>query len=155
MARHLYNDRFACGNSLTRVVKAHFDSTPECHEAVIEACASFHEDRPNKFVKPSTLPDFKGLDLEWIVDRIKLNLNWLDVYPDWIIPDGENLIEVKFEKFRIGYIKQQAHMYYSDRLFGVQSLNPYEIALHMVNLNYLDGVVDEIIIDRTSMPDYI
>jgi hypothetical protein len=145
MARHLYTNRFACGNSLSRVVKGHFESTAECHEAVIT--------RPDKFVKAATLPDFKGLDLEWIADRI--SLDWLDIYPDWVVPDGDNLVEVILGKFRIGYIKKENHLYYSDRLFGVRSLNPYEIALHMVNLNYLDGVVDEIIIDRASMPDYI
>jgi hypothetical protein len=147
MARHLHGDRFACGNSLTKVVKAHFESTAECHDAVIT--------RPDKFVKAATLPDFKGLDLEWIADRIKLSFNWLDVYPDWVVPDGDNLVEVILGKFRIGYIKRQNHLYYSDRLFGVRSLNPHEIALHMVNLQYLDGVVNEIIIDRASMPDYI
>jgi hypothetical protein len=147
MARHLHNDRFACGNSLTKVVKGHFESTPECHEAVI--------DYPHKFVKAATLPDFKGLDLEWIAERIKLSLNWLDAYPDWVVPDGDNLVEVILGKFRIGYIKQQNHLYYSDRLFGARSLNPYEIALYMVNLQYLDGVVDEIINARALALDYI
>jgi hypothetical protein len=155
MARHLHSNHFACGNSLTTVVKGHFESTPECHEAVIEASRLFDNDRPGKFVKAGTLPDFKELDLEWIAERIKLSLNWLDVYPDWVVPDGDNLVEVILGKFRIGYIKRQNHLYYSDRLFGVRSLNPHEIALHMVNLQYLDGVVDEIIIDRALAPEYI
>jgi hypothetical protein len=147
MARHLYGDRFTCGNSLTKVVRGHFESIPECHDAVIE--------RPDKFVQPSPLPDFRGLDLEWIASHLKLTLNWLDIYPDWVIPDGENLIELSIKNSQIGYIKKSHHQYYSDRLFGVKSLNPYEIALHMLNSQYLDGVVDEIVITRALAPDYM
>ncbi len=96
MARHLYGNRFACANSLTKVVKSHFNSIAECHDAII--------DRPEKFVKPSPLPNFQGLDIEWIADRIRLTLNWLDIYPDWVIPDGDNLVEVSLEGLQIGYI---------------------------------------------------
>jgi hypothetical protein len=85
-ARHLNRNRFSCGNSLSKVVKSHFSATPECHDAITE--------HPDKFVQPSPLPDFQGLDLEWIVNHIKLTMNWLDVYPEWVIPDGDNLIEV-------------------------------------------------------------
>jgi hypothetical protein len=155
MARHLYADRFACGNSLTKVVKGHFNSIPECHDAIIEACASSHDDRPDKFIEPSSLPDFQGLDLEWIVNHIKLTLNWLDIYPDWVVLNGDNLIEVSLEGLRIGYIKRNNYQYYSDRLFGLKSLDPNIIALHMVNLYYLDGVVDEIVRNRTLAPDYM
>jgi hypothetical protein len=147
LARHLDRNRFSCGNSLRKVVKSHFPATAECHDAIIE--------HPNKFVLPSPLPDFRGLDLEWIASHIKLTLNWLDIYPDWIIIDRENLIEVSIDKLKIGYIKKSHHQYYSDRLFGFRSLNPYEIALQMVNSHYLDGVVDRILIDRTLIPDYM
>ncbi len=146
MARHLYGDRFACANSLTKVVKSHFPSTTECHDAIIN--------HPDKFIQPSPLPDFQGLDLEWIAERIELTLNWLDIH-DWVVNDGDNLIEVNLADLRIGYIKKNEHQYYSDRLFGVKSLNPYSIALQMVNLNYLDGVAEEVIANRALNPDYM
>ncbi len=146
-ARHLDRNRFSCGNSLSKVVKSHYTAIPECNDAVIN--------RPDKFVQPSPLPNFKGLDLKWIANHIQLTLNWLDVYPEYTIIDGENLIEVSIKDLLIGYIKKSTHEYYSDRLFGLKSLNPYEIALHMVNAHYLDGVVDEIVIARALAPDYI
>jgi hypothetical protein len=146
-ARHLDRNRFSCGNSLNKVVRSHFLATAECHDAITEC--------PDKFVQPSSLPDFQGLDLEWIADRIQLSLNWLDIYPDWVVPDCENLVEVNLGKFHIGYIKKNHHQYYSDRLFGVRSLNPYSIALQMINLNYLDGVTEKLVIDRASAPDYM
>jgi hypothetical protein len=146
-ARHLDRNRFSCGNSLTKVVKSHFTATDECHEAIIA--------RPDKFVQPSPLPDFQGLDLEWVVNDIKLTMNWLDVYPDWVILDGDNLMEVGLDKLRIGYIKKRNHFYYSDRLFRIKSLDPNWIALNMVHPDYLDGVVDKLITTRESMPEYM
>jgi hypothetical protein len=146
-ARHLDRNRFSCGNSLTKVVKSHYSAIPECNDAVIN--------RPDKFVQPAALPNFKGLDLEWIANHIQLTLNWLNIDVDWVIPDGENFIEVNLDSLSIGYIKQSNHQYYSDRLVGLKSLNPYEIALHMVNSHYLDGVVDEILINRALAIDYM
>jgi hypothetical protein len=146
-ARHLDRNRFSCGNSLSKVVKSHFAATSECHDAITE--------HPDKFVRSSPLPDFQGLDLEWIIDHIKLTMNWLDVYPEWVIPDGDNLIEVGLDNLRIGYIKKNDHLYYSDRLFGLKSLDPNTIVLHMVNLHYLDEVTDEIIAKRNLFPDYM
>jgi hypothetical protein len=147
LARHLDRDRFSCGNSLNKVVRSHFFATAECHDAIIE--------RPDKFVRASPLPDFKGLDLEWIVTHIKLTMNWLDVYPEWVIPDGDNLIEVSLDKLRIGYIKKSHHLYYSNRLFGIKSLDPNWIVLNMVHPDYLDGVVDNLIATRELMPEYM
>jgi hypothetical protein len=146
-ARHLDRNRFSCGNSLSKVVKSHFAATPECHDAITG--------HPDKFVRPSPLPDFKGLDLEWIVNHIKLTMNWLDIYPDRVILDGDNLIEVGIDNLLIGYIKKNDRLYYSDRLFGIESLDPNWIALNMVHPDYLDGVVDDLIATRESMPDYI
>jgi hypothetical protein len=153
-ARHLERNRFACGNSLTKVVKSHFLSTAECRDAIIEACTLSHNDRSDKFVQLSPLPDFRGLNLEWIANHIKLTLNWLDIH-EWVIPDGEILIEVSINDFRIGYIKKSQERYYSERLFGVKSLDAYWIALNMVHPHYLDGVIDKLITERGSMPDYI
>ncbi len=135
-ARHLDRNRFSCGNSLTKVVKSNYSAIPECNDAVINR-------------------HFKGLDLEWIANHIQLTLNWLNIDVDWVIPDGENFIEVNLDSLSIGYIKQSNHQYYSDRLVGLKSLNPYEIALHMVNSHYLDGVVDEILINRALAIDYM
>jgi hypothetical protein len=146
-ARHLDRNRFSCGNSLSKVVKSHFPATAECHDAITE--------HPDKFVRSLPLPDFQGLDLEWILNHIKLTMNWLDVYPDWVVPDGDNLIEVGLDNLLIGYIKKNNHLYYSDRLFGIESLDPNWIALNMVHSDYLDGVVENLIATRELMPDYI
>jgi hypothetical protein len=146
LARHLDRNRFSCGNSLSKVVKSHFPATAECHDAIIE--------RSDKFFQPSSLPDFQGLDLEWIINQIGLNMNWLDIYPDWVIPDRDNLIEVSLNNLRIGYIKKNNHLYYSDRLYGLESFDPNWIVLHMVNLQYFSGVVDAIVAQRNLMPDY-
>jgi hypothetical protein len=146
-ARHLERDRFSCGNSLTKVVKSHFLATDECHDAIIN--------RPDKFVQPSPLPDFQGLDLEWIVSHIKLTMSWLDVYPEWVILDEDNLIEVGLDNLRIGYIKKSNHLYYSSRLFGIKSLDPNEIVLQMINPLYLDGVVEGVTASRKLALEYM
>jgi hypothetical protein len=145
MARHLHGDRFACANGLAKVVRGHFPSTPECRDAV--------ENRPDKFVQPVILPDLQGLDPEWICDRIELALNWLDVC-EFDIPDGQNLVNVNHQGYRIGYLKRQVDIYYCDRLDSLSSIDPYWLALHLVHPDYLHAVVDEIVDSRALMPDY-
>jgi hypothetical protein len=147
LARHLYNNRFVCGNSLTGVVRSHYTATAECHEAVLN--------HPEKYFQPLILPDLQGLDPELICNYIKLGLNWLDVYPDeGAVRDGENAIEVSYQDARLGYIKSRGDKYYCNRIAGLESLDPYWIALHMVHPDYLYQIVDEMIIQRSLAPDY-
>jgi hypothetical protein len=61
---------------------------------------------------------------------------------------------VTIQNDEIGYIKEKEDKYYCDRLQGIDSSDPYAIALHMVHPDYLSGVVDEIIHRRGLVPDY-
>jgi hypothetical protein len=147
LARPLYNDRFACGNSLTKVVKGHYPATAECHDAVL--------DRPDKYFQPEILPDLQGLDPELVCSHINLGLNWLDIYQDEReIRDGEAAIEVTHQQMT-GYLKKRGNLYYCDRISGIESANPYWLALHMVHPDYLDRIVDEVIDRRASVPEYM
>ena len=147
MARPLYNDRFACGNSLTKVVKGHYPATAECHDAVLN--------RPDKYFQPEILPDLQGLDPELVCNHIHLLLNWLDVYPDEApIRDGEVIIEVTHQQMTSS-IKRQGDVYYCERISGLESPDPYWLALHMIHPDYLYQIVDEIIDQRASIPKYI
>lgn len=146
LARHLDNDRFACGNSLTKVVKGHYPATPECHGAVI--------DHPEKYFQPEILPDLQGLDPELVCSHIKLGLNWLDIYPDEReIQDGENAIEVTHQQM-FSHLKKRGDRYYCDRISGIDSIDPYWLALYLIHPDYLYQVVDEIILERSLMFDY-
>jgi hypothetical protein len=146
LARPLFNDRFACGNSLTKVVRGHFPATAECHESVWN--------HPEKYFQPEILPDLQGLEPEWICARIKLNLNWLDIYPDEReIRAGENAIEVTHQRMTAD-IKKRGDRYYCTRIARLESTDPYWLALHLVHPDYLYSVVDEIVTARASLPDY-
>jgi hypothetical protein len=146
MARPLYNDRFSCGNSLTKLVRGHFPATAECQDAV----ANY----PERYFQPKALPYLQGLEPEWVCDRIHLNLNWLDVYGDECeIRDGEAAIKVSLQGMT-AKLKKRGDGYYCDRLVGMSSIDPYWLALHLVHPDYLYLVVDEIIADRSLVPDY-
>lgn len=148
MARHLDRDRFSCGNSLNKVVRGHHPSTAECHNAV--------RARPHRYFQPLPLPDLQGLEPEWVGDRIRLSLNWLDVCDDAPrAKDGEIAIEVCYQNLRIGYLRRDADVYYCDRLAGMRSPDPYWLALHLVHPDYLYPIVDEITTDRAKMPNYL
>jgi hypothetical protein len=147
MARHLDRDRFSCGNSLTKVVRGHHLSTAECHDAV--------RNLAHRYFQPLPLPDLQGLEPEWVGDRIQLTLNWLDVYDDAPgAKDGEIAIEVCHQDFCIGYLRRHADVYYSDRLVGIRSSDPYWLALHLIHSDYLYRVPDEIVADRSLVPEY-
>jgi hypothetical protein len=146
MARPLYNDRFSCGNNLSKVVRGHFSATAECRDAV--------ENHPERYFQPKDLPDLRGLDPELVCDRIRLNLNFLDVYGDESeIRDGETAINVSHQRMT-AKLKKRGDRYYCDRLMGLRSIDPYWLALHLVHPDYLDLVVDEILGDRLLMPNY-
>ena len=101
-ARHLYTDRFACGNSVNKVVCGREFSTSECHDAV--------RDFSHRYFQPLPLPDLQELEPEWVCDRIHLSLNWLDVY-DRAANDGEIAVEVRLNDVRIGYLRRDVSLY--------------------------------------------
>jgi hypothetical protein len=145
LARPLFSDRFACGNSLTTVVRGHFLATAACHDSVLN--------HPEWYFQPKLL-DLQGLEPEWICNRIHLNLNYLDIYPDEReINDGEMAIEVTHQAMSV-YLKKAGDLYYCDRLVGMRSTNPYWLALHLIHPDYLFLVSDEIIAERAAIPDY-
>ena len=145
MARPLYEDRFSCGNSLSKVVRGHFLATAECHDAL--------SDLPYRYFQP--LPDLQGLDPEWVCDRIHLSLNWLDVFDDAPgVKDGAIVVEVRHKDLRIGYLRRNADIYYCKRLVGLRSPDPYWLALHLIDPDYSYLVPDEIVAARSVIPDY-
>jgi hypothetical protein len=145
LARPLFNDRFACGNSLTAVVRGHFLATAECHDSVLN--------HPEKYFQPKIL-DLQGLEPEWICNRIGLNLNWLDIYPDECeVRDGEQAIEVTHLAMKVD-LKKWGDFYYCGRLAGMRSSDPYWLAVHLVHPDYLFLVVGEIVATRATTPDY-
>lgn len=146
MARHLYKDRFSCGNNLSKVVRGHFPATAECKEAVAN--------QPERYFQPKALPDLQGLSPESVCNRIHLNLNWLDIYDECEIRDGETAIEVSHQGMT-AKLKKRGDSYYCDRLAGVSAIDPYWLALHLVHPDYLFLVVDKIMADRSLVPDYI
>lgn len=146
-ARPLFDNRFACGNSLTKVVRDHFPATEDCRDSVL--------DHPEWYFQPQILTDLQGLDPKWICDHIDLNLNWIDIYPDERqVSDGETAIVVTHQSMK-AKLKRKGDEYYSDRVSGLSSQNPYWLALHLVHPDYLYLVVDEILTKRESVPDYI
>jgi hypothetical protein len=105
MARPLYEDRFCCGNNLSKVVRGRFPATAECLDAVAN--------HPERYFQPKALPDLHGLEPEWVCDRIRLTLNWLDVFDD--VPgakDGEIAVEVCHQDLRIAYLRRDVDTYY-------------------------------------------
>lgn len=147
MARHLDRDRFACGNSLNKVVRGHHPSTAECHDAV--------RVRPHRYFQVFPLPDLQGLEPEWVCDRIHLTLNWLDVCDDAPrAKDGEIAVEVCHQDLRIGYLRRDADVYYCERLVDTRSPAPYWLALHLIHPDYLDRIPDEIVAARWLVPEY-
>ena len=147
MARHLDRDRFFCGNSLTKVVRGHHPSTAECHDAV--------RNLSHRYFQPLPLPALQGLEPEWVCDRIHLNLNWLDVFDDAPgAKDGEIAIEVCHKDLRIAYLRRGTDVYYCARLDGLRSSDPYWLALHLVHPDYLYQIPDEIVADRSLVPEY-
>jgi hypothetical protein len=145
LARPLYNDRFSCGNSLNKVLRGHYPSTPECHDAVCNLS--------QRYFHPLPLPDLQGLEPEWVCDRIHLSLNWLDVY-ERAADDGEIAVEVCHKDLRIGYLRRDGAAYYCNRLVSLRSDDPYWLALHLIHPDYLYQVPDEIVADRALIPDY-
>jgi hypothetical protein len=171
MARHLdrvgvaspLENRFSCGNSLTKVVRGHHLSTAECHDAVRDLprrCLVAHKVEETstsmrRYFQQLPLPDLQGLEPEWVCDRIHLSLNWLDVYDDAPrVKDGEIAIEVCYQNLRIGYLRRNADVYYCDRLSGLRSPDPYWLALHLVHPDYLYRVPDEMVADRSLVSEY-
>ena len=155
MARHLERDRFACGNSLNKVVRGHHLSTAECHDAV--------RNFSHRYFQPLPLPDLQGLEPEWVCDRIHLTLNWLDVCDDAPgAKDGEIAVEVCHQDLRIGYLRRDADVNYCERLVGMRpakaaltlSPAPYWLALHLIHPDYLDRIPDEIVAARWLVPEY-
>ncbi len=163
MARPLYEDRFYCGNSLSKVVRGHFPATAECHDALSDLshrCLVTHKVEETstsmrRYFQPLPLPDLQGLDPEWVCDRIRLTLNWLDVFDDAPgAKDGEIAIEVCHQDLRIAYLRRDANAYYCIRLDGLRSSDPYWLALHLVHPDYLYQIPDEIVADRSLIPKY-
>jgi hypothetical protein len=145
LARPLFSDRFACGNSLTAVVRGHFLATDECHDSVLN--------HPEKYFQPQILTNLH-LDPEWVCNRIHLNLNCLDIDPEERgIRDGERAIKVTHMAMKAD-LKQWGDFYYCDRLTGLRSIDPYWLALHLIHPDYLFLVVDQIMAERAAIPDY-
>lgn len=144
-ARHLYADRFACGNGVNKVVRGREFSTAECHDAI--------QNLSHRYFQPLPLPDLQKLEPEWVCDRIHLSLNWLEVY-ERAANDGEIAVEVCLKDVRIGYLRRDADFYYCDRLSGLRSPDPYWLALHLVHPDYLYRVPDEMVADRSLVPEY-
>lgn len=168
-ARHLYTDRFACGNGVNKVVRGREFSTAECCDAISNLshrCLVAHKVEETstsmrRYFQPLPLPDLQGLEPEWICDRIHLSLNWLDVYERFsegeAVPtanDGEIAVEVCLDDVRIGYLRRDADAYYCVRLDGLRSSDPYWLALHLVHPDRLYQVPNEIVADRLLVPDY-
>jgi hypothetical protein len=146
MARPLYEDRFSCGNNLCKVVRGRFPATAECLDAVTN--------HPELYFQPLPLPDLHGLEPEWVCDRLHLNLNWLDVHDDAPGADGDLAIEVCHQDLRIAYLRRDVDTYYCTRLDGLRSSDPYWLALHLVHPDYLYQIPDEIVADRSLVPEY-
>jgi hypothetical protein len=144
-SRHLYYDRFACGNGVNKVVRGREFITAECRDALLNLS--------HRYFQPLPLPDLQGLEPEWICDRIHLSLNWLDVY-ERSANEGEIAVEVCLDDVRIGYLRRDADAYYCDRLDGLRSSDPYWLALHLVHPDYLYQVPDEMVADRSLVPNY-
>ena len=108
-----------------------------------------------RYFQPLPLPDLKGLEPEWVSERIHLSLNWLDVDDDAPrAKDGKIAVEVRLNDARIGYLRRDADVYYCDRLSGVRSPDPYWLALHLIHPDYLYRVPDEMVADRSLVPEY-
>jgi hypothetical protein len=162
MARHLYGDRFACGNNLSKVVRGHFLATAECHDAM--------ENHPERYFQPKALPDLQGLEPESICDKIGLDIDIVELPDGKIItrsnPAAVSLayhtatgtspnIKHRFGKTLIGRIHQSADLYYCERFPHLTDRDPFKVALLMVNPDLIYGVAEEIIAEqRNAMPDY-
>jgi hypothetical protein len=68
--------------------------------------------------------------------------------------EGEIAVEVCLDDVRIGYLRRDADAYYCDRLDGLRSSDPYWLALHLVHPDYLYQIPDEIVADRSLVPNY-
>lgn len=146
LARPLHSNRFSCGNSLNKVVRAHYPSTAECHDAV--------RNLSHRYFHPLALLDLQGLEAEWICEHIRLTLNWIAVFEDTPVADGDIVVEVCHQDLRIGYLRHDGNAYYCERLVGLRTVDPYLLALHLVHPDYLVGVPDEIVAARALVPDY-
>ncbi|WP_373544471.1 hypothetical protein [Chamaesiphon sp.] len=147
LSRHLYADRYACGNSLGGVVSSRQALTAECHDAILH--------HPERHFQPLPLPDLQGLDPEIVCSYVGVSLNWLNVHEEREINDGENVVEVSHENLRIGDLKQKGAAYYCDRVKGLESVDAHEIALSMIHPDFLYGAVEEILAFRAAAIDYM
>lgn len=163
MARHLYGDRFACGNSLSLVVRSGYLATEECHCALL--------DFPSRWFKPLPI-DLNGVEPESICDKIGLDIDFTLVeLEDGTITTLSNPVAVSlayhtttgmspniehhFGKTLIGCIHQSADLYYCERFPHLTDRDPFKVALLMVHPDLIYGVADEIIAEqRNAMPDY-
>jgi hypothetical protein len=162
MARHLYGDRFACGNSPSVVVRSGYLATEECHCALL--------DLPSRWFQPLPI-DLMGVEPESICDKIGLDIDFpLVELEDGTIttlsnPAAVSLayhtttgtspnIEHHFGKTLIGRIHQSANLYYCERFSHLTDHDPFKVALLMVHPDLIYGVVEEIIAERIAMPDY-
>jgi hypothetical protein len=160
MARHLYGDRFACGNSLSLVVRSGYLATEECHSALLDC--------PSRWFHPLPI-DLKGVEPESICDKIGLDINIVELPDGKIItrsnPAAVSLayhtatgtspnIKHRFGKTLIGRIHQSADLYYCERFPHLTDRDPFKVALLMVNPDLIYGVAEEIIAERNAMPNY-
>jgi hypothetical protein len=143
MARHLDGIRFVCADTRNVVVRTHFPATAECHQAISE--------RPNYRFIPEL--NIKGLEPEWVANKIGLSLNWLDVEQQ--VPDDIPTVQILLGGHKIGDLKRSGDDYYCSRFPQHHSPNAYGVALLMVHPDYLYGIPDEIIAERQAMPDYV
>jgi hypothetical protein len=141
MARHLDAIRFVCADT-GKVVRAHYPSTAECHQAIT--------DRPNYRFVPE--PNLKGLEPQWVANKIGLSLNWLDVAQQ--APDNIIAVQILLNGDKIGDLKRSGDDYYCDRLPQHHSADAYAIALLMVHPDYLYGIADEIVAESEAIPEY-
>ncbi len=156
-------NRFSCGNSPNQLVRGHFPATAECHDAIIEQphrCLVAHKVEETstsmrRYFQPLALVDLQGLEAEWICEHIRLTLNWLAVFEDTPVADGDIVVEVCHQDLRIGYLRHDGDAYYCDRVVGLRTVDPYLLALNLVHSDYLVGMPDEIVTARASFPDYI
>jgi hypothetical protein len=148
LARHLYEDKYACGNALEGVVTSRQPLTSECHDAILN--------HPERHFQPLPLPNLQGIDPELVCSYIGVSLNWLNVYGDEIgTQDGEEIIEVSHQGIGIGDLKKRGDYCYCDRIKGIESVDAYLIALHMVHPDFLYGVVEEMIAGAELAIDYM
>ncbi len=160
MARHLYRDRFACGNSLSLVVRSGYLATEECHSALLDCPSRWFHPLPIdlKGVKPESICDKIGLDID-IVElpdgKIITRSNPADVSLAYHTTTGKSPnIEHHFGKTLIGRIHQSADRYYCERFPHLTDRDPFKVALLMIHPDLIYGVADEIIAERNAMPDY-